>query len=221
MEPKKIIIVDDHPILRVGIKVIIDKMAGVELIGEACNGKEAQALVKSLQPDLITLDLTMPEMDGKEFVRWLEMQKLQPRPKILVLTQMLPEVMQSGLTGNRLVSGLVHKSSVLKDLDVAISTALGGGHFYSKEFEKFVEACKQKDVQDEQVSYYDTLTKTEKRILKLVSQKLSSEEIAERLVKSIRTIENHRYRICQKLQVTGNNGLIMHALTNKYLIEQL
>lgn len=219
-EVNKVLVVDDHPIVRLGVKSVISKMPQFQLMAEANNGKEAQQIVMQGCPEIIILDISMPAMNGIEFLNWLKENCFEPL--ILILTHHVEEALTEKALKNPLIKALLHKGSVLQDLEQALSFALQGRSFFSREFEKYQEALfEERQIFADKLHIYNQLTKTEKVVLKLVAREMSSEKIAEELGKSIRTIEYHRYNICQKLNLTGHQGLIIHAISNQHIIMQL
>ncbi len=217
---QKVMIVDDHPITRLGVRSVIDKHPKVVCVAEAGDGLEAQHLMQMFEPDILLLDVNMPQMDGRELIQWLAREHASTR--VIVLTHLIKDLFEDEAFKDERVVGLMHKSSVLNDLSQAIDTVLEGQFYYSKEFCQLREAAALKAQKNKhKLHLYDRLTKTERKILKLIALDNTSGQIALSMEKSIRTIEYHRYHICQKLEVTGTKGLLVHALTNKNLIARL
>jgi len=212
-ERARILIVDDHPIFREGVKQVLAAAAGMEVVGEACDGSEALSLVETLTPDVVLLDLSMPGLDGLDLI-----EQVRDRAKhchVLVLT-MHREDRAVCVALDRGAQGYVLKESAAENLLVAIRTVRRGEVYVTP---VLAGALIRRDRQTRQLQQKQPglaqLTPTERRVLKLVAANHTSKEIAARLFVSPRTVETHRSHICEKLALHGNHTLLQFALEHR------
>lgn len=214
---KKIIITDDHQIFRQGLKSLIVKEEIADVIAEASNGKELIDLLPNNKPDLILMDIGMPEMDGVEATRRALV--IDPDLKILVLSNFGDEVhyfniIQAG------AKGFVLKTSGIHELKLAIERVLSGESYFSNELlRKIIANINQPGVsRNANGKTEDKPTKRELEVLQLVAGGLSNEEIADRLNISVTTVKGHRSNLLMKTGTKNTAGLIMYAIKNKIVI---
>jgi DNA-binding NarL/FixJ family response regulator len=207
METIKIILADDHKLIRDGIKTLLKKNEAFEIIAEADNGKQLIQIIENTSPDVILVDINMPEMNGLDAVAQLK--KINPTLKFIILT-MHEEgdyIMKSIQNG---ASGYLLKNAEYEELQQAIfSVAAGGKHFNNAISEKIIEnisrpAAKAKVLQD--------LTSREIEVLREVADGLSTKLIAHKLSISARTVETHRVNIMKKLEAHNTAELIKIAI---------
>jgi DNA-binding NarL/FixJ family response regulator len=214
---KKIIITDDHKIFRQGLKTLIVKEGIAEVIAEAQNGKEFLELLPKHKPDLVLMDIEMPEMNGVEATR--QAISLYPDLKILVLSTFGDEVhyfniIQAG------AKGFILKTSGIQELQSAITDVLAGNSYFSNELLRRVianisdpaKALASNDVTDSQ------FTKRELEVLQLVTNGLSNDEIAEKLHISVTTVKGHRSNLLMKSGSKNTAGLIMYGIKNNIIL---
>mgnify|MGYP006274449567 CR=1 FL=1 len=210
---KKIIIADDHPLFRVGVKTLIDNLGGFQLTGEANNGEEALRLLEKETVDVAILDIDMPEKNGIEVAG--EIKKNHEHTKIIFLTS------HSDLTLFKRAyetdfSGFLFKESALEELEECFNTIFKGETFISPITKEYLQ---QNQSRLEHLKKLETLinslTHTEKKILLLIIERKTTKEIAETLFNSYKTIENHRLNICHKLNIKGTNNLLSFAINNQ------
>ena len=204
----KILIADDHPLLREGLFYILNKNENFKIIGQAADGQEALNLIRVQKPDIAILDVQMPKLDGFEVAKILIKEKLAT--KIIFLTmfkdvELIKKVFDLG------VKGYVLKENAVNDIVTCIESVAENKFFISPQASDIL--FKQKEQKKKPVD--EKLTHSEKKILSLIAQDKSSKEIAEELFVSVKTIENHRSNICKKLGITGNSALLIYALKNK------
>ena len=208
-----ILIADDHPIFRNGLRQIIESESGLNVVGEADDGEAAYEKARQLKPDVIILDVNMPGMDGFEVARKIRAANLPV--KIVFLTMYKdPEMFNEALDlGAR---GYVLKNSALTDVVDCVRQVSSGQHYISPRLSSFLL-----DRRDRAESFVKgkpsirDLTPTELRILRLIAESKTSKEIASELNVSSRTVDNHRANICQKLDLHGSNALVKFALEHK------
>jgi DNA-binding NarL/FixJ family response regulator len=216
METINILLVDDHTLIREGLKLILKKSKQFKIIGEACNGVEALDFLKkdASKTHVMLLDITMPELDGFEVAKVAK--KKYPNLKILALTMHNEESYITKMIDVG-VHGYVLKDSNLDDLSSAIKTVLEDKPYYSSDVSAvMISSLMNKDKQKDNNSI-ENLTDREMEIIKLISEGYKSSEIAEKLELSIRTIEVHRRNLMKKLEVKNTAELVSCALKSKLI----
>lgn len=211
VEKKRVLIVDDHPVFREGLKALVDRSVEYQVVGEASSGEEALELIAELQPDLLTLDISLPEMSGIEIARIVA--ERFPYVQILMLSmhQKFEYVADSFRAG---ASGYVVKDAAGGKLIEALD-ALCRGDFYldgkaSQEVVRQLISSSDKDseVHDEG---YGLLSPREQQIMRLVVEGSTTREIAASLDLSPKTVENHRANLMKKLNVRSKMELVRYA----------
>lgn len=213
MNNTRIILVDDHPLFREGMKLLIEKEGMGKVVAEAENGQVFLDLLEKLNPDLVLLDIEMPVMDGLEAT--IKALSLKPDLKILVLTMRSMRDNYSDLI-NAGAMGFVLKTSGKKELEKAIKTVIGGESYFSNELLRniIINSAKQSLPNKPLVSHVE-LTERELEILKCFCEGLTATEIANKLCRSIKTIEAHRSKLLQKTDTKNTINLVLHAIKNK------
>jgi len=211
----RIIIADDHPIFRSGLKQIIEEDENIIILGEADNGKDALRLIRELKPDIVLLDIDMPLMTGIQVLRELGKQDV----KTIFLTVYADEdIYDEGMELG--ISGYVLKDSAISDIMECIYKVNEGKYYISPSVSNFIFGKKNMKKSGDKKSLLESLTRTEKLILKLISEGRTSKEISEMLDASFKTIENHRTNISGKLNLKGTNSLIQFAIENKTALHE-
>lgn len=218
MEQINIILADDHVLVRDGIKSLLEDDKSIHVIDEASNGKEALEVIAKNKPDLLVVDIRMPEMNGIEVVKRLK--KSNPEVKALVLSMHDSEeyVVQSIQSG---ADGYLLKGSSKEEFLKALHTVAEGGKYFSGDvssiiINNFVDGKPKKAITTAVENDFN-LTKREKQILKHVLKGLSNKEIAEELKISKRTAEVHRFNLMKKLEVKNQMELANKANTYNLL----
>lgn len=217
MNPKvKILIADDHPVFRHGLCMIIQNEANLTFLGEAENGKIALELVEQNKPDVVILDLDMPVMDGVETAR--NLYKKFPEVKTVILTMHKNRDLLNMMKSLNIKGYMLKDSAIIEIVD-CIKKVVDGNTFISPAItEMLLEEISFVKNQLDFEEMLSNLTSAEKRIIKLIAETKSTREIAEELFISVRTVENHRFNICNKLNLKGNHSLIRFAISNKNII---
>jgi len=205
---KKVIIVEDHTIFREGMKRVISEMEDMELVGEAENGAVFISMLKKVEPDIVLMDIQMPEMDGIEATE--KALKIYPNLKILVLSMFGEEEYVYSMV-DRGVSGFILKTSGLADFNRAIKKILDGQQYYSEEIMAIlVKKFRSYDSPDKLV-----LSEKENEVLRLLCKGLSNNDIADKLFLSVRTVEGYRNKLLQKTGSSNVLNLVIFAVKNK------
>lgn len=204
----RVLIADDHAILREGLKALLSLADDIEVVGEAADGEEAIERVRALRPDLVLMDVAMPGLGGLEAT--LAIRREHPDVKILVLTQYedaeyVRRFLQAG------VSGYVLKKSAGADLPGSIRAAARGGLVLDPDVAKAALAGPAPE-RGAAPRPYDVLTDREKQVLKLVAEGKANKEVAQLLGISVKTAMSHRERLLEKLGLHGRTELIRFAL---------
>lgn len=209
----KILIADDHPVFRRGLRMIIEADADLKVVAEAADGAEALNHLRECSPDVVILDVDMPKLGGFEVVR--EMQKLNLSAEVIFLTMYKDE----GLFNQAIdlgVKGYILKDSAIADIVAGIKAAAKGENFISPPLTTFlVNRGSRLSKFAESKPAVNDLTAAEMNVLKLIADHKTSREIAEKLFISPHTVERHRFNICTKLDVHGTNALLKFAIENK------
>jgi DNA-binding NarL/FixJ family response regulator len=212
----RIMIADDHTIMREGLRALLDNHESFEVVSAVQTGREAVRLAATLKPDLVLMDLAMPEMDGLSAIR--ELTRRLPEIKILVLTMHKTEEhirasLQAGACGYLL------KEASRAELLMAIQSVLAGKTFISPAVaERIVTAYLHGDQAQGGVKVLsDTLTSRERQVLKLIAEGCRNRDIAEQLFVSVKTVEKHRANLMSKLDLHNTAALTTFALENSLM----
>jgi len=208
---KTILIIDDHPLFREGLKVIIERDNRFEVVGEAGNGREGLRLAKELKPDLALVDMSLPDKSGIQLTRELKNASLKTRIMIITMHSKVDYIVKAFRAG---ATGYVVKESASERLLQGMDTVLKGEYFMdSSVSHKVVKKLMQFPEKGAKITdaSYDTLTPREQEIMVLLAEGLSSKEIADKLFISPKTVDNHRSNIFRKLNLHSVIELIRYA----------
>jgi DNA-binding NarL/FixJ family response regulator len=211
MAPKyRIVIAEDHRILREGLRSLLSSSPDFEVVGEAEDGREAIRCVEKMKPDLILTDLSMPRMNGMEAIR--EIKKQSPKTKILVLTvHRTEEYILATLKAG--ADGYLLKDSTHSELVMAVKNVLSGKHYISPGIsEKVIEGYIEGKKTLKPRTSWETLTQREREILKLIAEGYRNKEIADDLCISVKTVEKHRANLMEKLNLHNVQALTALAI---------
>ena len=208
MENLRIVLAEDHTILREGLRALLAADPNFEIIGEAQDGREAVRCVEKLGPDLLLMDLSMPRMSGMDAIR--EIKKRYPEIKIIALTvhkteEYLLSTLQAG------ADGYVLKDATHEELVLAIKNVMGGKSYLSPGVsEKVIEGYL--EGKESNRSPWETLSQREREVLKLIAEGYKNKEIAEDLCISLKTVEKHRANLMKKLDLHNAAALTVYAM---------
>ncbi len=206
MSKIRILLVDDHAVLRDGVRALLETHDDIEIVGEASEGKEAIEKTRELSPDVVIMDIAMAGMDGLEATRRIT--KKHPAVKVLVLTQYdNREYIISAIKAG--AAGYVPKRALGADLVSAIRTVCKGESFL---YPSAAAALINDYLHQVEEEPYDRLTAREREILKLIADGHTSREIAEMLYLSLKTVLGHRTKIMDKLDIHNRTELIKYAM---------
>jgi len=210
--PIRVLIADDHPIVRKGLRGMLEEDEGLVVVGEAGDGESALALLRKTLPEVAVLDIDMPKLDGFAVAREAQRQKL--KTAILFLTLHSEEDMfRAALEiGGR---GYLLKDSAMQEIAIGVRAVAAGQLYLSSALTSYLVQRPSPPAAPQKNSLTSQLTPTEARILKLIAEGNSSKEIGTEISIHYRTVENHRTNICRKLNIDGANALLRFALQNK------
>jgi two-component system, NarL family, response regulator NreC len=210
MEPIRILLADDHNVLRDGMRLLLERQSGFEVVGEAADGRATIALVEEQHPDVVVMDIAMPNLNGIEATRRIT--DRYPRTGVVILSMHHDEsyVIRSLKAGAR---AYLLKDALKAELITAIQAVARGKSFFSPKIsqmlqEDYVEALGRKGADDS----YDLLTDREHEILQLIAEGKTNKEIANLLNLSLHTVDTHRTHILQKLNLHSVPELILYAV---------
>jgi two-component system, NarL family, response regulator NreC len=210
MRKIRILLADDHQLIRTGLRLVIEQQADLSVVGEASDGRQAVALAKSLRPDVTVMDISMPSLSGIEAA--LQITQSHPEIAVIVLSMHPDEsyVLRALKAG---VKGYLLKDSADSDLIEAVRAVARGKSFFSPSVSKvllddYMRKLKRSGAEDA----YDLLTPREREILQLVAEGKSNKEVANLLNLSVYTVETHRSNIMQKLRLKGIPELMLYAV---------
>jgi DNA-binding NarL/FixJ family response regulator len=207
-EKIRVLIADDHPIFRYGLRGVIESDPRLKVVADASDGESALAHIREFEPDVAVLDVNMPEPDGLAIAR--ELQAQRSPVGVVFLTMYRDEILFEAAL-NAGVKGFIIKDCAVNEIVDCIKAVAAGQSFFCSTLGDYLVSRKKRA----KIPSTNNLTAAEHRILLLVAESKSSKEIAEMISISVRTVERHRSNICAKLGLTGNNALLTFALTHK------
>ncbi len=215
MPPIRVMLADDHTLVRAGIHALLESMTGIQVVAEASDGHEALALIRTHQPDVVVMDIAMPDLNGLEATGRVVQEF--PRVSVLILSMYTNEeyVMQALHAG---AAGYLLKTGVTTELELAVRAAARGETYLSPAISKQVIADYLRRVRSNEdrpmqaSSPYQLLTPRQREILQLIAEGHTTKEIAQRLQVSVKTAETHRTQLMQRLDIHDVAGLVRYAM---------
>ena len=215
----RIVVADDHPIVRQGLRQAIESERGFKVVAEASDGLQALEQIKSHRPEVAVLDIDMPGLDGFGVLRALRDEKAGVEVVFLTIHReedFFNEAVNLG------AKGYVLKDSALTDIVNCVKTVANGQHYVSPVLTSLMLSRQRRAVSlSQRKPELRDLSPAERRVLKLIAEYMTSREIAEELFISHRTVETHRTNICNKLEIHGNHALMKFALAHKSELSDL
>lgn len=212
----RILLADDHGIVRKGLRFLLERQPGMEVVGEATQGREAVEMAEALRPDVVVMDIAMPLLNGIEATA--QILKRDPRAAVIILSMHSDEdyllsALQAGAKGYLL------KESAEVEVARAIQSVAGGTPFFSREIsetlmEDHVRFLQQRNLQDS----FDLLTEREKEVMQLLAEGKSNKEVAAILNISVYTVETHRMHFMQKLNLHNTAEIVLYAVRKKMIV---
>ena len=213
MRCPRILIVDDHAVVRRGVRALLELQKGWEVVGEAQTGREGVDLARRLRPDIVVLDVSLPELNGLDAAR--QIRRESPQSEILVLTmhhseELARDVLQAG------ARGYVLKSDADENLIAAVESLRRHKPFLTSKVTEFVldDYLRRADVSAAEMPH-SALTPREREIIQLLAEGKTNKEVAAALGVSVKTIESHRANIMRKLHLQSLSDLVRYAIRNK------
>lgn len=208
MPPIRVLLADDHVLIRAGVRLLLQSIEGVEVVGEASDGHEALRLIRAHQPDIVLIDIGMSGMNGLEAAA--RVRRDFPGVRVIILSMHTNEeyVLRALQAG---VAGYIMKEAVPVELELALSTVMKGQSYLSPAVSKYV-IDEYRRHPGERTSPLDQLTPRQREILQLIAEGTSTKEIAKKLHLSIKTVETHRAQLMGRLGVHEIASLVRVAV---------
>jgi len=210
----RVFLTDDHTLFREGIKAILKDELSIEIVGEADNGRQAVALARQLHPDIVLMDIAMPDLGGFEATH--RILRADPKTKVLILTmyeeeEVITRCLDAGASGYVLKD--VPRAHLIHAIDVVNQ---GGQYLTSRALKKVVKQYV-KGAKSPAATSYERLSDREREVLKLLADGLTLKEIAVRLVLSVKTVDSHKTNLMRKLDLHDRSELIKYAIQRKLI----
>ncbi len=211
----RVLLADDHGVVRKGLRFLLERQAGMEVVGEAADGREAVRIAETASPDIVIMDIAMPLLNGIEATA--QMVKRNPGLGVIILSMHSDEdYLLSALNAG--AKGYLLKDSAEVDLVRAIQAVKKGTPFFSPEIAKtmledYMRFLQQRNLQDS----YDLLTEREKEVLQLLAEGKSNKEVATILDVSVYTVDTHRTHLMQKLNLHNTAEIVLYAVRKKII----
>jgi two-component system response regulator NreC len=205
----RVVLADDHAVLREGVRMVLEAQPGISVVGEAADGRQALELVEQLDPDVAVMDIAMPNLNGSEATR--QIRRRFPRTQVVILTmheshQYLVQIVRVGAVG------CVLKRAAGTELVAAVRAAARGESFFSPAIASLLLNDYRTRLRHQTTDESEILTEREREVLQMVAEGHTSQEIADFLTLSIKTVQSHRAHIMEKLDVHDRTELVKYAI---------
>ena len=208
MNPIRVLLADDHTLVRAGIRGLLEKMAGIQVVAETGDGREALRLIEATQPDVVLMDITMPGLNGLEAAA--RVTKYFPKVRVIMLSvHANEEYVWQALRGG--AAGYLVKDAGPAELELAVTAIARGEMYLSPAVSKHVVQDYIRRVAGE-TSTLDLLTPRQREILQMIAEGNTTKEVAERLNVSVKTVETHRAQLMERLDIHDVAGLVRYAI---------
>jgi DNA-binding NarL/FixJ family response regulator len=217
MKHTRVLLADNHPIVRAGIRAALEKIEGIEVVGEANDGREAVEMVQEIKPQLVFMDITMPVLNGLEATERIN--KASPQVRVIILSRHENEEYFWGAL-KRGASGYLLKRAALAELEAAVTRVAGGEIYLSKDIS--MQLLRRFPSQQSALakSPLEQLTERQREILQLIAEGQTTKAIALILKVSPKTVEYHRAKLMERLNIHDIPGLVRFALRQKLIAEE-
>jgi len=215
MNQIRVLLADDHGLLRRGVRSVLADDANIVVVGEAADGPDAVRQTEDLRPDVVIMDIAMPKLNGLEAAA--QISKRNPRVGILILSMYADEEYLMRAVGSG-VRGYLLKDSAEPDLARAVRTVAAGKTFFSPTvadmlFDEYALRLQRLEIQDS----YELLTDRERQVLRLLAEGMTNKDVAVELALGVSTVETHRLNLMQKLNLHNTAELVLYAVRKKIL----
>jgi DNA-binding NarL/FixJ family response regulator len=205
--PIRVVLADDHALVRAGVRALLEKIQGVEVLAEAGDGREALELIGKFKPDVVLLDIAMPELSGLDVLR----QTVTQLPNIKVIVLSIHETEEYAVHALRSgAAGFLPKTAASVELELALKTVVRGGRYLSPQISKLSQSD-QHSASDVRPMITE-LTPRQSEVLEMIARGLSTKDIARALKISAKTVETHRAQLMERLKIYEVAGLVRYAI---------
>jgi DNA-binding NarL/FixJ family response regulator len=214
MVDTRILLADDHALVRAGFRALIGSLSDVQVVAEAEDGRKALQLVREHVPNIVLMDISMPELNGLDATE--QIMREYPRVKVIILSMHTSEeyVLQALDVG---ASGYLLKDADLSELELALRSVVRGEIYLSPAVSKhvirnYLDRTGERSATSARISSIGGLTSRQREVLQLIAEGYTSQDIAEQLFISVKTVEKHRYQIMERLDIHNIAGLVRYAV---------
>lgn len=214
MTPVRVVLADDHTLVRAGIRALVEAIEGVQIVAEAVNGRDAVAQVRIHRPDMVIMDISMKDLNGIEATAQISSEL--PATRVLILSMhAAEEFVRRALKAG--ASGYIVKDSAPLELRLAIEAIMGDEIYLSSRISRHLVSAVLQNSAEERASSVDSLTSRQREVLQMLAEGRSTKEIASALQVSVKTVESHRSGLMQRLGIYDLAGLVVFAARNRLI----
>jgi DNA-binding NarL/FixJ family response regulator len=207
MTPARVLLVDDHTLVRAGIRSLLDAMEGFSVVAEANNGREALALMRAHQPDVVLMDIAMKDLNGLETT--VQIKRDFPGTRVIILSMHgTGDYVQQAIRAG--ASGYLMKDAATAELGIALQAVMRGEVYLSPAVSK--QVVESYVLKPGEKQHAEQLTPRQREVLQMIAEGLSTKEIAYRMGVSVKTVETHRTQLMERLEIRDVAGLVRYAI---------